>query len=210
MAAAATAAATWSRPRTRLLKTHECGVTYPDGGDGRCTYERLGPRWHLFCFRYADGTPFPRQYWAHELMNCVETIEQAAQAQADSAFAEAIEKERLSYFARATEPSDGSRKKDPKKYRLPAGKAKKQGGMYALCLNVGSGLFPLSRTFKTLKEANAAWAETGDPKLFVACCNRLDRCWEIPRFNPLYKEHPELKQIQKEEKEEKQTPCPSC
>jgi hypothetical protein len=186
---------TLSRPRARLVKTHEFSVAYPDGTTGSCSYERLGPAYHRFDFRYFDGKRLPRQYWTLPLMNCQETIEEAGRARAEDAFKEAIEVERKDYFARATEPTDGSRKANPKKFRLSAKQAKEMGGKYALCIFVGSTLLPVTRRFDTLQEANARWIEKGNPALFVACCNRLDRCWGIPRYSPLYKEHPQLKEV---------------
>jgi hypothetical protein len=50
-----------------------------------------------------------------------------------------------------------------------------------------------SLLFDSLEAANTAWkekkAEVGDKQLMVACGNRLDRCWELPRFSPLYKDY---------------------
>ena len=72
---------------------------------------------------------------------------------------------------------------------MTAGKAKLLGGKYALCVPIGRHLVQHSHTFDTLEEANAAWRECSSKGgLYVACCNRLDRRWELPRYNPLYKD----------------------
>ena len=93
--------------------------------------------------------------------------------------------------------TDGSRKANPAKFRMTAGKAKELGGRYALARQIGRRLLRVSDTFATLGEVNAAWLEKGNPALFVACCNRLDRCWEIPRyiFGNHWKEMHELARI---------------
>jgi hypothetical protein len=172
-----------------LVKQHECAVTFPDGSRGTCCYERLGPAYHRFDYRYGDGAPLPRQWWTKPLSNTIASIEAAAQARADAAFTAAIESERRDRFARVSEPTDGSRKKRPELYRMDAKTAKAQGGKYALCQPLGNHLLATSRLFDKIGEANDAWKQAGNPALVVACCNRLDRRWEVPKYNPLHQEH---------------------
>ncbi len=179
--------------RGRLLKTHACSVSFPDGTDGTATYERLGPAYHRFDFRYGDGSAMPRQHLTRPLGNRPADIEAKARELAGVCFREAIEVERRDYFARATEPADGSRKKDPSKYRMPAGRAKEIGGKYALCLPFPSGrrYVRLSPALDCFEEAAALWRQRRDGRCVVACANRLDRCWELPKYNPLLTEgHP--------------------
>lgn len=108
---------------------------------------------------------------------------------AAACYKEAIYQERKDYFQRATEPADGSRKRCPEKYRMKPAEAKAQAGKYAVCERLGESLYPVSPLFDTIERANAVWREKGDLILMVACCNRLDRRWELPRYNPLYAEH---------------------
>jgi hypothetical protein len=170
-----------------LLKAHCCTVRYPDGKSGDCRYERLGPRWHIFRFTYEEaGLPLPRQVWMYPLDNTAGHIEAKAQELAAAAYREAIVREREDYFQRASEPSDGSRKKNPALYRMKAGRAKEWAGKYALCQRLGTGLIAIGAVYDTLEQANAVWQEQKDTRLVVGCCNRLDRCWQLPRFNPLY------------------------
>lgn len=172
---------------TALLKTHCCEVRYPDGKTGDCRYERLGPRWHLFHFSYEEaGVPLPQQAWAYPLDNTPAYIEAKARELAASAYQAAIVHERQEYFQRASEPSNGSRKKNPALYRLTAGKAKEWAGKYALCQRSGTTLLATGWIYDTLDEANAAWKEKHDTSFVVGCCCRLNRAWELPRFNPLY------------------------
>ena len=173
--------------RGKLLRQHRFTVHYPDGTEGTCAYERFGPAYHLFCYQYGDGSPLPRQYHTRPLGNTPGEIEAKGRELAVTAFCEAVERERRDRFARVTPPTDGSRKPDPALFRLSPADAKRHGGRYSLCLPMPSGrLVRSSATFLTLAEANRAWEEVGDRRLVVACCNRLDRCWQAPRYNPLY------------------------
>lgn len=167
------------------VKAHCTKVRYPDGREGECRYERGGAQWHVFHCGY-DNQPLPRQIWMQSLRNDVASIESKAQEMAEAAYREAIVRERQDYFARASEPSDGSRKRNPALYRLSAGRAKEWAGKYALCQTIGQTLSSSGPVFETLDAANAAWQKQGDTALVVGCCNRLDRCWQLPRFNPLY------------------------
>jgi len=173
--------------RPRLFKSHHFPVQYPDGSTGECRYTRLGLRSHQFRFVYQDGKELPRQYVSTFLNGGAPAVEEAGRERVERAFKEAIAHERVFYFARVSLPSDGSRHIDPARYRMTAGKAKTLGGKYALCVRIGRHLVQHSRTFDTLEEANDAWQTGGSRKdLYVACCNRLDRRWELPRYNPLY------------------------
>jgi hypothetical protein len=169
-----------------ILKEHRFPVTLPDGTEAQCRYERLGSQYHRFEYIYQDGSALPRQNVFTRLANDSRSIEEKGRELASACFREAIEWERKDYFARASEPSDGSRKKRPEKYRMKAKTAKELGGCYAVCLRTPTSLFPVSSAFSTLEKANAAWKERALPNTVVACCNRLDRCWELPKFNPLY------------------------
>jgi hypothetical protein len=204
--------------RAQIIRSHRFAVTYPDGRTGTCSYERKAPAWHVFRYTYdmnrGDGedgtatTALPHVHWSQTLSSAggdnaakVAAIEAKGQELAERSFKEAVERERQNYFARASEPTDGSRKKDPSKYRMSAKRAKELGGKYALChLSPQTGhLIPLAGpTYEKIEEANDAWREmrahrrARDPEItqtVVGCCNRLDRCWELPRYNPLYKEH---------------------
>jgi hypothetical protein len=207
---------TASRPvgRGQIHRSHRFTVTYPDGQTGTCSYERKGPAWHVFRYVYTFGgkeDALPHLHHTHPLASAagdgaaqvaaIAVIEAKGQVLAERSFKEAIERERQNYFARASEPTDGSREKDPSKYRMSAKRAKELGGKYALCYRSPQTghLIPLAGpTYEKIEEANDAWREmrahrrARDPEMtqtVVGCCNRLDRCWELPRFNPLYKEH---------------------
>lgn len=172
----------------RLMKEYTFAVTYPDGIEGSCRYERGGPTWHLFHFLYRDGAPLPRQTVTSRLSNDSGSIEAKGNALVAACYAEAITRERETYFQRATEPSDGSRKKRPDRYGMKANKAKELAGLYAVCRVTRERLWVEGTMYRELEKANAQWRERGDTRLVVACCNRLDRCWEVMRFNPLYAE----------------------
>lgn len=173
---------------SRLLKTHTFAVTFPDGKEGTCRYERGGPAWHLFHFLYHDGAPLPRQTLTTRLANDTGSIEGKGKDLVDGCYREAIEREREWYFRRATEPSDGSRKKRPDRYCMKAGKAKELAGLYAVCRPTRDGLRVEGMLYRDLTKANQEWREKGDTRFVVACCNRLDRCWEVVKFNTLYRE----------------------
>lgn len=86
--------------RSRLLKRHEFRIIYPDGMEGTCQYERFGPTYHSFHFRYGTGnlgqsTPLPRQFLDQTLGNTPQAIEAAGRETAQAAFASAIRRERI-------------------------------------------------------------------------------------------------------------------
>lgn len=110
-----------------------------------------------------------------------------SQVGATLAFQEAILWEKRDRFCRASESTDGARKKDPSRYQMSAKAAKAQAGKYAVCQRLGSGekLLPASSLYETIEEANDAWRRLGESKYVVACCNRLDRCWDTPKYNPM-------------------------
>ena len=168
-----------------LSKEHCFTVTLPDGTESPCRYDRLGSQYHRFSYAYHDGTSLPRQNLFERLANDAKSIEDKGQELAQACFRDAIEQERREYFARASEPSDGSRKRCPEKHGMSAKTAKKLGGYYALCHRTQKGLMPFGVAYSTLEKANAARLETDRLNVVVACCNRLDRCWEVPKFNPL-------------------------
>jgi len=170
-----------------LLKTHSCKVQYPDGHSGECRYERMAPKWHLFHYVYEE-LPIGHQAYTYAMENSVASIEAKAQELTAAAYRAAIDYERRNYFQRASEPKDGSRKRQPHLYRMKAAQAKELAGRYALCRRSGTMLFVFGKAYESLNEANAAWREMGDTKIVVGCCNRLDRCWQLPRFNTLYAE----------------------
>lgn len=181
------------RNGSRLRKAHSCAVRFPDGSEGRCRYERGGPAWHLFHFELGTFTEgefkpdrephLPRQGWSKTLGNDLAAIEAKARELAQAAFADAIERERREFFMRASEGR--GRTKNPALYSMTARNAKRLAGRYALCRPIGKTLIAHAPLFATLAEANAAWMERFNPALVVACGNRLDRCWQQPRFNPL-------------------------
>jgi hypothetical protein len=195
----------------QIVRSHRFPVTYLDGQVGTCSYERKGPAWHVFRYAYVYGggeDALPHLHWTRPLPTTgtdsaaqAAAIEAKGRELAERSFKEAVERERQNYFARASEPTDGSRKKDPAKYRMSAKRAKELGGKYALCYRSPQTghLIPLAGpTYEKIEEANDAWREmrahrrARDPEIsqtVVGCCNRLDRCWELPRYNPFYKEH---------------------
>ena len=183
--------------RSKLLKIHRCPASFPDGFTGSCTYTRGGPTWHIFQFIYGgEGTELivptflPPIHWTQTMGNDIPGIEAKAKDLAEEAYLKAALREQTEYFARASEGS--GRRKHPLQYRMTAGRAKEMGGKYALCVRVGGdssdALVPICPAHEHLVKANADWLERRDPKTVVACCNRLDRKWQLPRFNPLYAE----------------------
>jgi hypothetical protein len=171
-----------------LCKSHAFAVAFPDGKSGTCCYERKGPSWHEFRYAYADGVNMPRQLFMERLGNDVGSIERKGGEMAQACYLEAMRAERDNYFRRASEPSDGNRKKRPERYGMKAQRAKEIAGLYALCRMWNGSLAPVGTLYEEIEKANQAWRETGDAKLVVACCNRLDRCWDVPRYNTLYAE----------------------
>lgn len=172
--------------RSRLLKNHSCSVRFPDGRAGCCRYIRGGPAWHIFHYDYEDGSRLPTQHETKRLENDVASIELAARERAALSFAEAITRERKEYFQRVSESA--GRRKHPERFQMKALRAKALSGKYAVCQSLGKRLLPVGKMHDRLEDANREWQEEHEsrPFLVIACCNRLDRCWEIPRFNPLY------------------------
>ncbi len=180
---------THSRSGAAVTKAHEFTVTFPDLTSGTCRYERLAPKWHRFHFTYGDGTRLPYAIWDKGLMGDLPTLEEKGQELTARCFVEAVERERKEYFLRASEPSDGTRKRRPEVSRMKADAAKANAGKYALCYLRDGSLCPFGVHFSTLEKANEVWKQQTDRhRMIVACCNRLDRCWEVPRFNSLYAE----------------------
>lgn len=194
----------------RLIKEHRCMVSYPDGAKGTCLYRRDGPRWHLFQYRHLShseeaqpqeelsptqrllpGVALPPQRFDQRLGNGLVDIEEKARELATSAFGAAIRQEWLDRFRRATPPF--GQKPDSASFQLSVKRAREIGGKYALCHRLGSKLLPASPLFDCLDEVNAAYEAANNPQLAVACACRWTRRWEIPRFNPLYGEHSDLK-----------------
>jgi hypothetical protein len=133
------------------------------------------------------GTSLPVQHLTERIGNDRGSIEAAAKRLAAAAFEAAIQRERKEYFQRASE--GGGRKRRPERCQMKADRAKQLAGRYAVCQRVGNRrLLPVAGTHERLEDANAEWRERQNRSLLVACCNRLDRCWELPRFNPLYAE----------------------
>jgi len=178
------------RGHSTLVREFSCTVTFPDGREGECHYDRRAPAWHLFRYQYCEGIWMPYVDWSFRLDGGESVIQTKAQELAEQSYRLAIAKERKEYFQRASEPSDGSRKRTPEKYRLSAATAKADAGYYAVCKQSAGGVHILSPVlYKDIENANTEWRERGDTTLRVLCCNRLDRCFELPRYNPLYKEY---------------------
>ena len=182
-----TGSLTQERSPKGLLTRHSCRVSYPDGASGDCVYVRCGPTWHLFRYGHLgrDGrtSSLPERTDNARIANTVQAIEELAQNKAADAFWSAVLRERKEYFQRASEGM--GRKAKPERFQMKAARAKELSGKYALCRKVGRSLLPLSDYFDDLKEAVTTWEEHRDKTLVIACCNRLDRCWEEPSFNPL-------------------------
>jgi hypothetical protein len=175
----------------RLIKCHRFPVSFPDGTEGSCTYERLGPACHRFDYDYADGAALPRQYLTRPFTNVPTEIEKRGQELALDCFLEAIEVERRDYFKRITPPTSGARVPRPERFQMTAKRAKEHAGRYAVCTPVGRKLVPVSTLYDSLPTANHAWKALGMRAWVVACCNRMDRCWEQVKYNPLHAEgHP--------------------
>jgi hypothetical protein len=130
----------------------------------------------------------PRQTYAERLGNDAGSIEQKGVEMASACYLDAIRIERNDYFRRASEPSDGSRKKRPDRYRMKPAKAKELAGKYGLGTRSLNALIVVGPYYDDIEAANAAWREKADTRFMVACCNRLDRCWELPKYNTLYAE----------------------
>ena len=178
---------------SKIIKEHTCPVTYPDGLSGFCRYERQAPTFHRFRFTDKRGQVVATIWHSERLPSAVEAIEKKAAESLSAAFAEIIERERKEYFARASEYP--GRNKRPERFQMSTERAKEVGGKYAICVpmgETGERLIPVTETFETLEAANQAWREKGDARLVVACGNRLDRCWEKPKRNTLYKEFPDM------------------
>lgn len=173
-----------------ILTRHTCRVSYPDGATGDCHYLRGGPAWHMFRYEHRgdDGKihMLPAVHVAERLANTVHAIEEIARHRAEESFWSAVLRERKEYFQRASTSEGTGRKARPERFQMKAARAKTLSGKYALCRKVGRSRIPVSDYFDDLKEAVTAWEEQEDKTLVIACCNRLDRCWEEPHFNPLW------------------------
>lgn len=181
-----------SANRSRLLKHHQGSVTFPDNTEGTFSYERLAPAWHRFHFHYSDGTKMPRQYLTDPLTNDPRSIERKAQEIAEKAYRAAIEEERRDYFCRASESPGRKRKRLGFQFR--ADRAKEIAGKYALCVQVGQRLIPVSPLFDSITKAHEAWKE--QRHLVIGCANRLDRRWETPKYNSAHADgHPRKEQV---------------
>ena len=179
---------TGTRSPKGLLNRHSCVVTFPDKTSGTCLYTRVGPAWHTFQYERtgSDGQihRLPAVYENKRIANTVAAIEEIARRLASDAFWSGVLRERKEYFQRA---SDGmGRKAKPERFQMKAARAKELSGKYALCRKVGKSRIPVNDYYTDLKEAVSAWEERQDKTLVIACCNRLDRCWEEPQFNPLH------------------------
>lgn len=82
---------------------------------------------------------------------------------------------------------------------MKAQRAKEIAGLYALCRMWNGVLTPVGTLYEDIEKANQTWRETGDTRLVVACCNRLDRCWDVPKYNTLYVEFDPRTEPTKEE-----------
>lgn len=174
--------------RGDYIKSCTFPVTFPDRTEGNCRYQRKAPSWHLFQYTYGDGANLPVQYWNKPLAGYLPTIHAKGRELAEACYQRACRDERERYFQRASFPKDGSRSKRPERSQMTVARARILAGQYALCIRHGDGLIAVSAIFNELTDANDAWRQERDSRLVVACCNRLDRCWELPRYNPLYAE----------------------
>jgi hypothetical protein len=176
----------------RLIKTHRFKVSFPDGTEGECSYERLGPAYHRFDYCYFDGAALPRQYVTRPIINTTEEIEKKGRELALDCFTEAIHVEQKDYFKRISPPTSGTRVPRKERFSMTAKKAKEFSGKYAICVHVGKKLVPISSAlYDSQATANHAWKALGQTQWVVACLNRMDRCWETCKYNPLHAEgHP--------------------
>ena len=176
----------------RLIKSHSCCVTFPDGVNGTCRYTRCGPNWHQFHYQHegrkgiapTPSSSLPMHHFTSRMENTVEAIAAKAQELAEEVYRSAIHAEWKDYFRRALPPNH--RSVDSVACQMTTKRAKEISGKYALCLRLGAKLVPSSEPFETIEEANAAWKVRSDPRFLVACACRWSRRWELPRFNPLY------------------------
>ncbi len=178
-----------SSGRTRLIKSHECCVTYPDGTSGTCRYTRGGPTWHVFEFTHDEanqlkqlvyGRPIslPRRNVTERMTNTLAAIEAKATEMAHVAYADAVCRERDERFKRATPPSGHNRyvpqSQSTKQSsgetataplpQMSVKRAKELAGKYALCLRLGDGersrfLPSLNSVYNSIDEANDAWRQ---------------------------------------------------
>ena len=75
--------------RGRLLKSHSCPVSFPDGQEGTCAYTRGGPAWHQFRFTHGTGnaaTLLPVLHMTERVGNDPGSIEEAARRFAPLAY----------------------------------------------------------------------------------------------------------------------------
>lgn len=165
---------------SRLLKETVTNVSYPDGTEGQCRYERLGPACHRFTYRYQDGAHMSRRYFSKPLGNDKLTVSECATAMSEAAFYDAVDSERKNWFQRATESETRKRKADGTQF--DAAHAREIAGQYCLCLKVGQKLIPVSDRFGSIDQAHAAWLR--NKHTVIGCANRLDRRWEEPKYNP--------------------------
>ena len=119
--------------RGRLLKSHSCPVSFPDGQTGTCAYTRGGPAWHLFRFTHqgTDGAArlLPVLHMTERVSNDLDSIEEAAKRLASVAYTAAIRRERTDYFQRASE--GGGRKRRPERCQMKTERARQLAGKYA-------------------------------------------------------------------------------
>lgn len=132
--------------RGRLLKEHACPVPYPDGKEGQCSYERKGPAFHRFEFRFEGAALSERLWWTWPLENTREAIEAKAREMAPEAYGAVITRERKEYFMRASESA--ARLARPELFRMSAARAKEFSGKYALCRQVSRTLLAVSPSLR--------------------------------------------------------------
>ena len=191
---------------SRLIKSHECCVVYPDGTTGTCRYTRGGPAWHVFAFDHQGQqmsqlhkTQLPTRHCTERVANTIAGIEAKALELAQAAFVQAVERELNERFRRASAPvgynryNNGNRPTNPLTLpQMSVKRAKDLSGKYALCVRLGNNegqrLLPcISFVYDTFDEANDAWRKSEHrTRRFVACLCRYSRQWELPLYNSLH------------------------
>lgn len=181
----------------RLVKSYQCSVLLPDGTTGSCCYTRGGPAWHVFrvehpgrskeSIRLMGRCALPAQHVTERMENTPTAIALKAQELADTAYNAAILTEQQNHFRRVMPPY--GQKPASALPQFSVKRAKEIAGRYALCIRLGSNFLPVTgEMFDSMEKANVAWQEHSYHDLIVACACRWSRRWELPMFNPCYKE----------------------
>jgi hypothetical protein len=175
---------------TKVVSTHCCEVTLPNGQSSSVEYHRHGATSHEFRF----GDPLNQRMWVTQRIGAgTAGIEKKAAALAPDAFRKAQEEERtamkrsLTSAEARTRTVDGGPEMDTKAAEACAGR-------YAVCVSFTSGrLLRIGGLYDT-PEAAAQEIASGQHRsvrlmngqqLVVGICSRSERRWTLPKFATL-------------------------